>query len=256
MKIREIKSFIGKRGGFVFVIIVNIVILILSRYFWDWLSKDLPNGDAVRNIALSIGGVWAIYAVFLAAMRVRIMQQQQVSEGLARAAEQLSSDVMSVRILAIFSLGNIAMEVNTQTRRDVIKVLCSYVREKCSIRSEKGRKIFQDDLKQIIYVLSNIQNKKSELGVLDFSNTNMSSFDLSNANLSDADFINTNLSRAHLRNADLSGATLYFANLSDADLTNTNLSGVQGLHLADNLETVTNPPPEILAVIQRQKRGD
>ena len=39
------------------------------------------------------------------AKQVRIQEQGQVAERLAKAAEQLSSKVMSVRILAILSLG-------------------------------------------------------------------------------------------------------------------------------------------------------
>ena len=288
MEFSEVDAFMEKWAGFIFMMLMSIVILFGSIYFWDWLSEDLSNGDTVRNIALSIGGIWAIYAVLLATVRVKIMQQQQISENLARAAEQLSSDIVSVRILAIFSLGSIAMEMDIQIRRDVIKILCFYIQEKCLIRNERGSSIFPDDLKQVIYVLSNIQHKKREVGVLDLSFIYLSNVNLSDANLSDANLIgadlsganlrnsdlldaslsganlsdanlhnvdlkSANLSDANLHNADLSDASLYGANLSGADLNNANLLGVRGLHRANNLEAVVNPPPEILAAIQRKK---
>ena len=247
-------------GGFIFAMFVSVAVLVVSIYFWDWLSYGSTNGDTARNVALSIGGVWAIYAVFLAAIRVKIMQQQQVSESLAKAAEQLSSAIMSVRILAILSLGSIAMEVNQQTRRDVIKVLCVCIREKCSIHNqERGDKEFPEDMEQVIYVLSNIQHKKHEYAILDLSYINLSGVDLSDANLSDADLSYANLSDATLSGADLLGADLSYATLSGADLlyatlSGATLSGVIGLDTAKNLESVKNPPQEILDEIARRKQ--
>ena len=244
-------------GGFIFAMFVSVAVLGVSIYFWDWLSggSKYRNGDTARNVALSIGGVWAIYAVFLAAIRVKIMQQQQVSESLARAAEQLSSEVMSVRILAILSLGSIAMEVNQQTRRDVIKVLCVCIREKCSIHNqERGDKEFPEDMEQVIYVLSNIQHKKHEYAILDLSYINLSRVDLSDVNLSGADLSDANLSGATLSGATLSGADLSYANLSGANLSGATLSGVMGLDTAKNLESVKNPPQEILDEIARRKQ--
>ena len=244
-------------GGFIFAMFVSVAVLGVSIYFWDWLSggSKYRNGDTARNVALSIGGVWAIYAVFLAAIRVKIMQQQQVSESLAKAAEQLSSAIMSVRILAILSLGSIAMEVNQQTRRDVIKVLCVCIREKCSIHNpERGDKEFPEDMEQVIYVLSNIQHKKHEDAILDLSYINLSGVDLSDANLSDADLSGADLSGATLSGATLSGADLSYANLSGANLSGATLSGVMGLDTAKNLESVKNPPQEILDEIARCKQ--
>ena len=247
-------------GGFIFAMFVSVAVLGVSIYFWDWLSDGSTNGDTARNVALSIGGVWAIYAVFLAAIRVKIMQQQQVSESLARAAEQLSSGVMAVRILAILSLGSIAMEVNQQTRRDVIKVLCVCIRKKCSIHNQKrGNKEFPEDMEQVLYVLSNIQDKKHEYAILDLSGVDLSGVDLSDVNLSDADFIKAILSKAILSNANLSGANLSGANLSGAtlsrtDLSGATLSGVIGLDTAKNLESVKNPPQEILDEIAKRKQ--
>ena len=249
-------------GGLIFAMFVSVAVLGVSIYFWDWLSggSKYKNGGTARNVALSIGGVWAIYAVFLAAIRVKIMQQQQVSESLARAAEQLSSGVMAVRILAILSLGSIALEVNQQTRRDVIKVLCVCIRKKCSIHNQKrGNKEFPEDMEQVLYVLSNIQRKKHEYAILDLSGVDLSGVDLSDVNLSDADFINAILSNAILSNANLSGADLSGADLSGAtlsrtDLSGATLSGVIGLDTAKNLESVENPPQEILDEIARHKQ--
>ena len=247
-------------GGLIFAIFVSVAVLVVSIYFWAWLSDGSTNGDTARNVALSIGGVWAIYAVFLAAIRVKIMQQQQVSESIARAAEQLSSGVMAVRILAILSLGSIALEVNQQTRRDVIKVLCVCIRKKCSIHNQKmGNKEFPEDMEQVLYVLSNIQRKKHEYAILDLSGVDLSGVDLSDVNLSDADFINAILSNAILSNANLSGADLSGADLSGAtlsrtDLSGATLSGVMGLDTAKNLESVKNPPQEILDEIAKRKQ--
>ena len=100
MQIGEIKA---SRGWLVFVIIVSIAILIGSICYWSWLSKDLANGDAVRNIALSIGRFFicgyqikdtnCIIDIAATWYKPSSYPEQQVSEGLARAAEQLSSEV-------------------------------------------------------------------------------------------------------------------------------------------------------------------
>ena len=245
MQIGEIKA---SRGWLVFVIIVSIAILIGSICYWSWLSKDLANGDAVRNIALSIGGVWAIYAVFLAAMRVNIMQEQQVSEGLARAAEQLSSESMSIRILAILSLGKVALEMDKQTCQDAIKVLCVYIREKRPADESDALPV-TEDIQEIIDVLSEVQSRtRWEVAI------NLSGINLAHVNLAGVNFQGVDLSGASLSGASLSGASLSGANLSGANLSNADLSAVEGLDMAENLETIENPPPEILAEIERRER--
>ena len=245
------------------MIIVSITIFSVSIYYWDWLSKDLENGDAVRNIALSIGGVWAIYAVFLAAMRVKIMQQQQVSENLARAAEQLSSDVMSIRILAILSLGKIAEDSDMATCRDVVKVLCEYIREKRSAPEKHpldpempppdpiDMLLLPSDIQQMLDVLGKLRDKFTHsLGLLDLSRAdlvfaNLKGANLSGANLSGSLFIYADLSDADLSNANLSDANLYHANFKHANLSNANFGDAKWIEFAVNLKSAYNLPKEI-----------
>ena len=272
-------------GEFIIVIVASLVVLFGSVLSWDWLVYG-KNSDILRNVALTIGGIWAAYAVFLAAIRVKIMQQQQVSESLAKAAEQLSSTIMSVRILAILSLGKIAVEADKKICQDVIYVLCAYIREKRPIgkRMKKGYSVFPKDMQTIIGVLSDIRDNKPEysIGFVDLSGTdlsgvglsgiNLSGVDLqdanlsyansywSGANLSGAYMEDANLSRAHLWNTNLSGACLYDVNMSnidlyESDLSGTDMSGVSGLDTARNLETVKNPPQEIIDEIERQEQS-
>ena len=219
-------------GGFIFVVLVSVGVLGVSIYFWDWLSggSKYRNGDTARNVALSIGGVWAIYAVFLAAIRVKIMQQQQVSESLAKAAEQLSSGVMSVRILAILSLEKIAIEAQDEIRQDVVKVLCAYVRENRPIgqegtQSTNSKSPMPEDIQEIINVLSGMKNSKQAGFDMNLSKTNLWCANLSGANLSGANLWFSHLSGAHLSCANLSGAHLWLANLLGADLSGADLSG-------------------------------
>ena len=283
-------------GEFIIVIVASLVVLFGSVLSWDWLVYG-KNSDILRNVALTIGGIWAAYAVFLAAIRVKIMQQQQVSESLAKAAEQLSSEIMSVRILAILSLEKIAVEVQDEIRQDVVKVLCAHIREKHSLGNGKSL-VVDDDIKEIIYVLGNVQKKDEGINinlskisllnvqfsgaVLKYANlsgailsgANLSGAILSGANLSGANLLGVNLSDADLlgadlldaslsgavllgadlSGADLSGANLSSANLSSADLLDADLSGAMGLDTAKNLESVKNPPQEILDEIARRKQ--
>ena len=289
---------------FLTALIVLGCIIFVSRY-------DLSAGN-IRNWIFLFAGVWGFYGIIVAGRRtaefakqVRIQEQGQVAERLAKAAEQLSSAVMSIRILAILSLEKIAIEAEDEIREDVVKVLCAYIREKYpakrknKILSFSDESPMQDDIKEIINVLSYVQIKKDDqiqinlpetnlslgefsgiifkyanlsganlssinlsgtnlLGV-DLLDANLSSADLGYANLSGADLSGANLSNADLGHANLSGANLSnadlgHANLLDADLSNADLSEFKGLDTAKNLETVKDPPPEILAEIERRKQ--
>ncbi len=223
------EKFLRKYLGRILMILATIVIFVMSICSWTWLSKE-TNGNTVRNVALTIGGLWTAYAVSLAATRIKIMQQQQVSENLARASEQLSSTVMSIRILAILSLEKIAIEVQDEIRQDVVKVLCAHIREKHSIDNGKSL-VVDDDIKEIIYVLGNVQIQK------------------------DKD-ININLSKISLLNVQFSGVILKYAVLSGANLLGAVLLEVRGLGTAKNLETVKNSPQEIILEVQDGNRGD
>ena len=240
----RITSFIERRGGVV-ATVISAVIFIMSVCFWGWLTgeNDERNGEAARNVILSIGGVWAIYAVFLATIRVRVMQQQQVSESLAKAAEQLSSDVMPIRTLAILSLGKIAVESGKEICQDVVAVLCVYICEKYPAKGQgntpffSGKSPMPEDIRKILNVLSGIKTatKASWIIPMDLSNINLSGANLWYANLSGANLWYANLSGANLSGADLSGANLLVANLSGANLSDTDLSGanLSGASLSD-----------------------
>ena len=275
-------------------IITFITMLILGLYihFWDWFSDGLANGDVVRNLALTVGGIWAAYGVILAAVRVEIMQQQQVSESLAKAVEQLSSEVMSIRILAILSLGKIAVEADKRICRDVIDVLCAYIREKRRV-SEEIRIPFSEDMQKIIDVLDEIRGKiplffrdyrinftntdlsgaifkhcklaqvnfsganlmGANLGFASLLDANLTGANLTGADLFDADLRYANLLGVDLSNAELTNTRLGFASLLNANLSNADLHDVRELDTAHNLETVKNPPQEIIDEIERRKQS-
>ncbi|MGI9345148.1 MAG: pentapeptide repeat-containing protein [Gammaproteobacteria bacterium] len=218
-----------ERVGFIFLLGVTIGgFPVVIYFYWDWLSQDLPNGDALRNIVLSFGGMWAIYAIFLAALRVRIMQQQQLSESLAKAAEQLSSNVPSIRILAIRTLKNIALNVSdADVFQDVVSVLCHYIRDR-GLTQEPQLDLGTmpaSNIEEAVRALSAINTKRhAEAEVLILFKANLSGLELSSVNLSGANLSSVNLSSADLRSANLSGAKLLLADLSKAQLSEVNLS--------------------------------
>ena len=244
----------------------------------------------VRNWIFLLAGVWGVYGIIIAGRRtaefakqVRIQEQGQVADSLARAAEQLSSAVMSVRILAIVSLRKIALGADMRMCADIIEILCAYARE-------KNKYPMQDDTRKAVIVLGHIKKNMKWNIYVDLSKINLSGADLRNANLSEfhlwesdlrnanlmyanllgANLSDANLSGANLMYANLSGAILSGANLSGANLYNANLSGanlsgaglldyslsdVKGLDTAKNLETVKNPPKKILEEIERRKQS-
>ena len=310
------------------IVIVHLVIM--------WGGFDV---EVIRNFIFMLAGVWTFYGIIVAARRtkalekqVHIQEQGQVAERLARAAEQLSSEIMSIRILAILSIGKIAIEADEKICQDIVKVLCAYVREKCPIKGQNKTPSFSyessmpEDIREIVKRLIDIKTKTNWNIDMDISKINLSGFnlsgadlsgfnlsganlwranlwranlsganlsganllgahlleanllganlsgaDLSDTNLSDADLSITRLSRANLSGADLSvanlsganllgarllGANLSEANLSEANLLAASLSDVEGLDTAENLETVTWPPQEILEEIERREQSD
>ena len=342
----------------VFIPIMLTALIFLSCIiFAIWHEFKAEN---VRNWIFLLAGVWGVYGIIIAGRRtaalekqVRIQEQGQVAERLARAAEQLSSDVMSVRILAILSLGKIAVEADKKICLDVMRVLCAYIREKRSVKKESktvfsneqrnAQTFFPEDVQKIIDVLDEIRTNRPDSFIggyyikfpnIDFSGAifrhcnlsgvnllganlqcanlwraNLSGANLSSADLSGADLLGANLSGANLWDANLSGANLWRANLSGAnlwranlsganllganlsganllgvdlseanlsganlsganlsganllganlsgaDLLDADLSGAMELDTAKNLETVKNPPQEILDEIEMQKR--
>ena len=346
-------NFVINKIGIVFPVSLTALIVVIHIIFAPVYGFGV---EVIRNLILMLAGVWAFYGIIVAARRtaafekqIEIQERGQMAERIAKAAEQLSSEVMPVRILAILSLGKIALEVDKQTCQDIIKVLCAYIREKRPKKEEDSNSELppEEDIYKIIKILSEIQEKKPDYsrGCIDLSNTNLSGVyvrnanlsganlsgadllganlsrafviganlsdadlsdadlsganlsgadlsdadlsdaDLSGANLSGADLSDANLSGANLSGADLSGANLSGANLSDADLSDADLSDadlsdanlsdadlsdadlsdadlsdaylsdIEGLDTAKNLETVKNPPPEIIAEFKRREQS-
>lgn len=236
---KRIQNQIVLLWGRYLAIAFSFAIVAASFYWWCWLVKGSTNADVVHNIALMVGGVWAIYAVLLAAERVKIALQQQVSESLAHVGKQLSSEIISIRVLAILTLSKIAIEGDKEICQNVIEVLCLYLQDKCSIH--KNDILFSKDMQRILDTLHKIQHKKPEHSRLDLSETDLSVFDLRCANLSSAD-LNKSILQGDLEEIDLSGAILHNAdlrgntNLLSAKLHNADLRGAK-LHQAKLLRS-------------------
>ncbi|MGI9345264.1 MAG: pentapeptide repeat-containing protein [Gammaproteobacteria bacterium] len=211
------------------VICLSLAVLFGGYCIWHWLSDNASNSEAARSLALSVGGIWAIYAVYLSAERVQIMQQQQLSESLAKAAEQLSSKMPSIRILAIRTLKNIALDTtDVRVCQDVVSVLCHYVRDNSPINDQTLDLGLKPDshIEEAVRALSAINSKRHEDAVDDLNlfKANLSGLDLSSVNLAGADLRLSDLSRANLSEANLSYASLFRTKLIKSDLRFANLT--------------------------------
>ena len=273
----------------VFIPIALTALIVLGMAI-PWYGYNAAN---IRNWIFLLAGVWGFYGIIIAGRRtaefakqVHIQKQGQVADSLAKAAEQLSSAVMSVRILAILSLEKIAVGVDKQIRQDVVKVLCAYIRENRPIgqedmQSANSKSPIPGDIMEVIYVLSGMKNSKQADFIMDLSKINLSGVNLSGVNLSgvnlsgailsEADLSSANLQKANLSGADLSSAYLSEASLlgptlfpewlavvdlSGADLSGANLDNVRGLDDVRDLESIQNPPEEIEEEIERRYEND
>ena len=217
----------------IFIPIALTALIVLGMAI-PWYGYNAAN---IRNWIFLLAGVWGFYGIIIAGRRtaefakqVHIQKQGQVADSLAKAAEQLSSKIISVRILAILSLEKIAIEAEDEIRQDVVKVLCAYVRENRPIgqedtKSANSKSPMPGDIMEVIYVLSGMKNSKQADFIMDLSKINLSGVNLSGINLSGADLSGAYLSDANLRRTNLSGANLSGADLRHANLSGTDLSG-------------------------------
>ena len=151
---------------------------------------------------------------------VRVAQEGYLTEGFARAIEQLGDTEMAIRLGGIYALEQIAKDSEKDHGR-IMEVLTAYVREKAPRQEEDPQPApapLPTDMQAILTVLGRRETTGKNRGTdrLDLSHTR-----LTRANLSGAE-----LGGANLYEADLRGVDLRAANLSEADLTRAILGGV------------------------------
>ena len=249
-----------------------IVGTILSWLGWDWLRYQQPmaasNGETARNVGFLIaGGLALVFAVWRAIVAERqakasqgqteTAQQGLLNERYQRGAEMLGSEVLAVRLGAIYALQQLAEEYAEQYQVQILRLFCAFVRDpdgdlerrarRSVIPSEVLRHSLRLDVQACVEGISRILDASTDdererflyvdlrgavLNGVRLEDGDLSGVDLSDAELFRADLENTNLwgaqlRRTRLQDSNLRGANLSSATISSATLTDTDLLGAK-----------------------------
>ena len=295
----SLKGSLWSETASVSCIIISIAIAALAYWQWDWFAEGSSNGETFRNIALIIIGVWIIYGIIIAARRTKALEKQiafqeqaQITERYARAVEQLSSNKLSMRMIAISTLkSSITQNYDDRIFQDILKSFCAYIRESAPapLADQDNANIplpywEKEDIREILKFLTSQLTadrvKKSVdcisdiSDIIDLSNTNLRDALFKNAHLEGVNFMNAYLEEASFYGAHLEGALLNGAHLegvifvsahlegaifSNAHLENTRFDGAKTerakyLETATGLETVKRPTREIKEILKKKKK--
>ena len=262
-------------------LIVLVAVLIFSILFWDAWRGEESGSTAIRNLLLVIA---AIVALPLAIWRSKVAERQAetaqrglLNERYQRGAEMLGSKVLQVRLGGIYALGCLAREHPRDYHRQIMNLLCAFVRNPPGENNQDIHKVREDvhAVLPLICIRSKLQIEIEEkefyfnldlsgadlhgvslLRVASLGNSDMEPPPGASANLERADLVRTNLSSAALVFANLKGARFYNANLEGAFLNGTilsgaHLSGCKGLtqEQIDRATADSDNPPKLEGVV-------
>ena len=245
--------------------------------FWYWLTIGESGSTTIRNIALVIT---AIVALWLTMRRIRVAdrqaetaQQGLLSDRYQKGAEMLSSEVLAVRLGGIYALQRLATDHPEQFLRPIVRQYCAFVRHPPGTKggetlsgkhaSDADSKTLREDVRTVMNVIVGFSSHSETIDVAVGLSLDMRGADLSGVDLSGAQLSRANLSNADLSCSDLSRAFLGQAEVTDANLRNANVSGtrfssgqpfsvrVRGLTQDQLDETYADPrcPPKLEGVV-------
>ena len=225
---------------------VLVVGIATSAWFWSDLRASInssgdtePLSATVRNLALIIGGIFAVILTF---WRIRVSEEQAdtarlslLNERFQRGAEMLGSDVLAVRLGGIHALDDLARERPDVHHVRVVALLCAFVRHPTGFEKNPGVRVTGEGAATMYEMRPDVRAAleavayRSEEGILIENNSDvptdglldLQGVDLRGVQLARSNFCGANLQEANLHHANLSGA-----NLSGANLQNTELSSV------------------------------
>ena len=217
-------------------------LIAISWIFWGWLSGGESGSTTIRNIALVAAGpialALAIWRSLVADRQAKTAQQVLLNERYQKGAEMLGSEVLSVRLGAIYALQRLAEEHPEQYHVQIMRLFCAFVRlptKDQSLESEQaeiepGTLLgIRLDVAAIIEAIGSRPESRVELERkagfrLDLRNGNLALAQLLNADFCNAFLQHANLSHANITHTDLSGVSLDYANLSGATISNVRFS--------------------------------
>ena len=146
-------------------LIVTVPIVLMTVYFWDWLSGNDSGSTTVRNVGLVLGG---FYALLVAIWRSLVAQHQsEAAESQANVARQsllneryqygarmLGDDLLSVRLGGIYALQGLADEVPETYHVPIMRLFCAFARTPQLDEEVKNEMSLREDVQAIIEAIA------------------------------------------------------------------------------------------------------
>ena len=229
------------------------VVIALSWTFWGWLSGGESGSTTIRNIALVAAGpialALAVWRSLVADRQAQTARQVLLNERYQKGAEMLGSEVLSVRLGAIYAMERLAEEHPEQYHVQILRLFCAFMRlptkdqslESAQADIEPGTLLgMRPDVAAVMEAISSrsalrvelerkagfrLDLRGAELPLAQLLNADFANAFLQHANLSHTNISGTDLSDAFLDYADLSGAMFSNVSFTRTRLLSANLSG-------------------------------
>ena len=227
------------------IVIATVAVPTLLVMYWEWLSGGDSGSTTIRNLALVLAGVVALWLAgwrsMVADRQANTAQQGLLNERYQKGAEMLGSYVLSVRLAGIYALQRLATEHPEQYHLQIMRLFCAFVRLPTKDQVlEPGRTPIRPGsllgLRQDVESAIDAIGSRDSLFIalerktdyrLDLRGADLCEAQISNADLSRAMFHHANLSGIHLANTDLTEASFSHANLSKTQFFNVSFTGAR-----------------------------
>ena len=237
------------------VIILSVFVIAIFKF--DVLLEDFTNKSGLfQNLVLITA---ALLALPLALSRTLTSERTLLNDRYQKASEMLGSEIITVRLAAVYALERLSKERSEDYHVDIVKLIGFFVRMRTPTLDDsedppRGKQIsvgaiptaILDDVQAALTYLKDRDDflrhiEQSEgLKQIDLSHSNLTSYNLSTGKLH-----HTIFDAANLTDADLSGTCLTGCSLNGARVNNTNLASVTGLRqqtLDEAIADEVSPP--------------
>ena len=211
---------------------------------WEWLNKGgngsgETNSATLRNVGLLFAGalalVFALWRAQIANRQADTAERGLLNERYQKGAEMLGSQVLSVRVGAVYTLGGLAKDYPDQYHDNIMNLLFSFVRSpiidsKQPISREIAAETYRlrEDVQSALDVIDSCRKHNSKMEKIHPSR-HLTAAKLRGAYLAGYDLSHVDLSLSDLRDANLTNAILNKAGLYDTQLTGARLYGITGM---------------------------
>lgn len=214
-----------------FGFLVFLVCLWLVPAWLFYSHTAIPGMSLEGLVAIVLGMLGFSVVLYLVWRRQQFAEQKQLAERYMRAASQLGSDKVEIRLAGLYELEAITRDsrgYNTQ----IMELMSAYVKEHSPWPWTKPVPVpdkIGTDMQVILKIIGRRGGRfrMDTLAKLDLSNTFLKNADFRGLYFEDVELRSCNMQGADLTMANLRGVNLENSNLMDANLKDADLEGAK-----------------------------